>query len=104
MIRASVVVSSECKRNTMMVPSGIGIKGGIKVLVNEPLKCVKPIIVIAITNKNISGPCRINIKDGFELGMDYDGDVLTTFTLFEYLKCILFKKKGDKDDKSTKGR
>lgn len=104
MIRTSAVVSSECKRNTMMVPSGIGIKGGIKVLVNEPLKCVKPIIVIAIINKKISGPCRINIKDGFELGMDYDGDVLTTFTLFEYLKYILFKKKGDKDDKSTKRR
>lgn len=101
MIRARACISLECKKDIMLIPKGHGIKGGLKVIMTTSMK---PIVVIGITKKNIDGPCRINIKDGFDLAMDYDGDVLTIFTLFEYLKCILFKKKGDKNDKSTKRR
>ena len=95
MIRAQACISLECKKDIMLIPKGHGIKGGLKVIVRESAIPKKPLVVIGITKKNIEGPCRINIKDGFELAMDYDGDVLTVFGIFEYLISNLFKKRGN---------
>lgn len=92
MIRAQACISLECKKDIMLIPKGHGIKGGLKVIMTTSMK---PIVVIGITKKNIDGPCRINIKDGFELAIDYDGDTIIIFSIFEYLISKLFKKRGN---------